>query len=93
MKHNQLYQANKEAKRREVLYRYDTSCLMYDPMSSASGIILKFFDLKTLVRLTVLNRYWKKTFLGKIYNYIVKDVWYWQNMDNKIMLRITQYFD
>ena len=50
---------------------------MYEPMLSAGGIILKYFDLKTLVRLTVLNRYWKKTYLGKIYNYIVNDVWYW----------------
>ena len=83
----------KEMRRCHVLAKYDASNRMYNAMDSAGGLILRYFDLKTLTRLTVLNRYWKKIYLGKIYNNCVKDVWYWQNMDNKIMLRIVQYFD
>ena len=53
---------------------------------------LKFLDLKDVCRLLKLSKTWKKEIIGHKYNHVIQDIWYWQNMDNKIMLRLVKIF-
>jgi hypothetical protein len=56
------------------------------------GLITGFLNLKDIVKLQQLNSYFKHEIVNNRFNHKIQNIWYWENMDNKIIMRITKKF-
>lgn len=63
-----------------------------EEMKNAFGTVYSYLNLKNMVNLCCVNRYFKREIVHTKFNERVRCVFYWQDMDNIIIFKTLELF-